>query len=82
MHRACQKVHEHKGSMLLLKELHGAFVTFGGRPAAESAEVLAPTGAAISLARIQPILTRFEFADHRGGSFYLMSWPSAVARSI
>jgi hypothetical protein len=54
--------------MLMFKELHSAFVSLGGRPAPESAEILAPSGPGISLARIKPVLARLQFPDHSGES--------------
>jgi hypothetical protein len=55
--------------MPAFEELDGTFVTLGRSPAPESAKVLAPSSAAIDLARIQSILAGFEFADHGGNSF-------------
>ena len=44
--------------------LHGAFVLLRGRAAAERAEIAAPPGLRILLARIEPILAGCELADH------------------
>jgi hypothetical protein len=47
-----------------LEILHGPFVLFRGGAAAKGAEIAAPAGTGIGLARIEPILTGFQFADH------------------
>jgi len=68
MHSACQNWVDVNGSILTLKELHSAFVSLGCRSAPERAEILAPSGPGISLARIQPVMARLQFPDHSGES--------------
>ncbi len=47
-----------------LKVLHGAFVLLGSGARWKRAEVAAPPGFWVNLARIKPVLARFQFADH------------------
>src|SRR5580704_6962489 len=51
-------------SALALEELHRAFVLFGGRARLEGAEIAAPAGLRVELARIEAVFARFELADH------------------
>jgi hypothetical protein len=50
--------------MMMLEELHSAFVPFSRRPTSKSAEILAATGARIRLAGIEAILPVLEFSNH------------------
>src|SRR5690349_3559274 len=56
------------GSMPLEK-LHGALVLLGARPARKRAEVSAPAGLRIDLARVEPVLAAPEAANHRELAF-------------
>src|SRR5262249_58228871 len=47
-----------------LEELHRALVLLGRLPARERAEIAALAGAGVLLARIEPVLTRLQLADH------------------
>jgi hypothetical protein len=47
-----------------LEELHLAFVLFGRRASAESAEIATPARLRVLFARVEPVLTRFEFPNH------------------
>ena len=49
----------------MLEELHRTLVAQGGRAVAERAEIAAAPGARIHFSRIEPILARLEFPDHR-----------------
>src|SRR5262245_27279459 len=48
-----------------LEELNGAFVLLGLLARREGAQVPALAGLRVLLARIEPVLARFDFADHR-----------------
>src|SRR5687767_10946566 len=50
--------------LVALEELDRTLVLFGGRAAAERAEVLPATGLRILLARVEPVLSRFQFPNH------------------
>ena len=50
--------------LVALEELDCALVLFGGRAAAESAEVPPAAGLRILLARVEPVLPGFQFPDH------------------
>ena len=47
-----------------LEILHGALVLLGGSARGESAEIAPPAGLRILLARVQPVLSGRELADH------------------
>jgi hypothetical protein len=47
-----------------LEILHRAFVLFGRLARLEGAEIATPAGLWIGHARIEPVLARFQFADH------------------
>src|SRR5262249_27732794 len=51
-------------SAVALEELHRALVLLGRLTARERAEIAPLAGARILLARIEPVLTGFELADH------------------
>jgi hypothetical protein len=50
--------------MFVFEKLHGPFVLFGRFSGVEHAKILAFSSLAIEFSRIEPILTRFEFANH------------------
>jgi hypothetical protein len=52
----------------VLEKLHGSFVFFRGASATERPKVPSSSTLGIDLARIQPILARFQFANHGGSS--------------
>jgi hypothetical protein len=47
-----------------LEELHSALVLLGAGARGERAEILAPLGGWVELARIKPVLTVRKFSDH------------------
>src|SRR5262245_40570362 len=50
---------------MALEILHGTLVLLGCRARLEGAEIAAPTGLRVHLARIEAIAARLELADHR-----------------
>jgi len=54
------------GCSVPLEVLHGALVLLGGLARLERAEVAALAGLRILLARVEPIFTRLQLADHEG----------------
>src|SRR5262245_18518011 len=50
---------------MALEVLHGTLVLLGRRPRLEGAEIAAPAGLRVHLARIEAIAARLELADHR-----------------
>src|SRR5262245_3011511 len=50
---------------MALEVLHGTLVLLGRRARLEGAEIAAPTGLRVHLARIEAIAARLELADHR-----------------
>src|SRR5438132_7776429 len=61
--RALQGLKSSRGSVPL-EILHRALMALGCRAAAERAQVTAPAGLWIGLARIEPVAAGFELADH------------------
>jgi len=61
--------------------LHGAFVLLGGGAGAEGAEIAAFAGLRIYLARIEPVFSGRQFADH-GVSSAAHRHPIIMARAI
>src|SRR5205823_4587988 len=49
---------------MVFEVLHGPLVLLGLGAGGESTEVAAFAGARIELARVEPVLARFQFADH------------------
>src|SRR5882724_1824021 len=47
-----------------LEKLHGALMLFGRRACFKGAEITAPPGFRIDLARVEAIAARFQLADH------------------
>ena len=62
-----------------LEILDLAFVLFGRRPALEGAKVAALAGFRIDLAGIEPILPRFELADHRVSPWFCRPQPLFIS---
>jgi hypothetical protein len=62
-----------------LEILHGAFVLFSSGARFESTEIAALAGFRIHFARIQPILSRLQFADHGSVSFSLFMASIVIA---
>src|SRR5690349_19674074 len=50
---------------MALEELHLAFVLLGRSSTAECTEISSVSRLGIGFARVQPVLTGFEFTDHR-----------------
>ena len=50
--------------MFVLEELHGPLVFLRGLTRRKRAEVFVLAALRIDFARIEPVLTRFQFADH------------------
>jgi hypothetical protein len=50
--------------LVMLEILHGPLVFFRSSPRAKRAEIAALTGSRILLPRVEPILSRFQLADH------------------
>src|SRR6476469_8992820 len=65
-----RKRHPMSFSAVPLEELHGALVLLGGRPRPEGSEILPLSGSRL-LARVEPILTIREFANHANFRFTL-----------
>src|SRR5260221_663490 len=53
-----------RGHLVPLEILHRAFVLLGGGARLEGAEIAAPSGLRIDLARIEAVAARCELADH------------------
>src|SRR5262245_41855037 len=65
---------------MALEVLHGALVLLGRRPCLEGAEIAAPAGVRVRLARIEAIAARLELADHGLARPRPEGWRRACAR--
>src|SRR5262245_26885584 len=65
---------------MALEVLHGALVLLGRRPCLEGAEIAAPAGLRVRLARIEAIAARLELADHGLARPRPEGWRRACAR--